>query len=1067
MKAFQSFRRTMLLLVFLLLAGATGGGVYVYCFWNKSDELLRQTILETLREMAPQWQVSVRGARFDIQGRVHLYDVSIPGIDQETPFLEMPEAILVLDRETLGDPHPVIKSLRIIRPRVQLARDPDGQWNMAQLPPLKLPRGVIPECSIEQGVLGLELRGTDHPASQMRVDGLDMQMIPSGKQQFRVKLSANCPGAERCSAEGTWNIPDRSWTVEGTLQKLRIDRPLLYRLAEFSPEFQRGLRRFETQEADRLREWASANPRSDPRTDTPIQFTGAANVDFHFSRPLPDQPWEYRLSLQLLEGEVSHPALPYNLRDLRGEIVLDAQRIEVRKLWAQSDATKIHVEQGAIVAEGELRTADFDVTITELPLDERLHRILPAENRRIYESVDPTGEIDVRMHFHADGRSPWSHEGTLTVRDCTAAHIKVPYRVEQINGKITHKNNVIDMELAGRAGPRRVTLRGRVKNPGPEAQSLILIETPGVPIDEKLRAACPEGIRSVLDQVGLQGEVEGSVRLSRAAGPDQEVIPFIKGKLKNGAVRCQVFPYALAGVTGDFQGAPGNWKFRNFYGRQGAAQVNWSGSFLAPAAESPRLELEFDGQQIPCDRTLFESLPIDWKQIWSEIRPQGLLNLSGTLDWTPGAPPHVALDAELLDGKIALRAIPYALDDVRADVGMKEGVVTIRSLSGRHDETVVHAGGWAEFFDDGEWHLHFSDLRIDDLEAGPSFRKTLPEKLRDVLEAFNPRGRVSIAGKLDFRGKKGDEYPITAAWDTRTVYTQTTITAGIDLKDMHGAARFQGTWDGEDVVGQGWIELKSVKVLGFQLADVKGPVKIDGNHLIVGSQEAMNRTAGAPVNNAQRLTAHFIEGVIGMDAEVDLGRSMTYHTRITLQDGDLKRYAQLHLPNHSRLAGAMNGWVELTGAGTDLKRLNGTGQLVISPAALYDLPLLVATLQALLLTPPKDYAFDQAQFIFNIRNSAVQFGKIDLVGDAIHLKGRGLVRFDKTVALEFFSSAGRKQLPIPILREAIKMGTNAWVGVFVSGTVKDPHTEIKPLPQLDATLRRLLGAFDGRGPERQ
>ncbi len=132
---------------------------------------------------------------------------------------------------------------------------------------------------------------------------------------------------------------------------------------------------------------------------------------------------------------------------------------------------------------------------------------------------------------------------------------------------------------------------------------------------------------------------------------------------------------------------------------------------------------------------------------------------------------------------------------------------------------------------------------------------------------------------------------------------------------------------------------------------------------------------------------------------------MRYRVRMTLHDGELKRFAQLYMPNNTKLAGKMNGSMEIKGEGIDPKRLTGTGKLVISPAALYELPVIVQIFNVLSFVPPDRKAFDQALFVFDIKGGTVYFERIDLVGDAIKLVGKGQVGFDGGVRLPFASAA--------------------------------------------------------------
>ncbi len=62
---------------------------------------------------------------------------------------------------------------------------------------------------------------------------------------------------------------------------------------------------------------------------------------------------------------------------------------------------------------------------------------------------------------------------------------------------------------------------------------------------------------------------------------------------------------------------------------------------------------------------------------------------------------------------------------------------------------------------------------------------------------------------------------------------------------------------------------------------------------------------------------------------------------------------------------------------------------------------------------------------------------------------------------------GRKQLPIPIVREVVNEVSKGWVGVNVSNTLRDPKTEVRSFQQIDDALRRLLGVFDARAPQRR
>ena len=101
----KTLRKTLKWVFILLLIGAAAGGGYAYFIWTASDEILRQALLTRIHEVAPEWDVSIARARFDYQGRIHVYDLSLKGADGHSPLLDIAQAVLTVDREHLADPH--------------------------------------------------------------------------------------------------------------------------------------------------------------------------------------------------------------------------------------------------------------------------------------------------------------------------------------------------------------------------------------------------------------------------------------------------------------------------------------------------------------------------------------------------------------------------------------------------------------------------------------------------------------------------------------------------------------------------------------------------------------------------------------------------------------------------------------------------------------------------------------------------------------------------------------------------------------------------------------------------
>ena len=135
----------------LLLLGSAVGGGYVWYLWSNTDELLHGRIAQAFQESVPDWGVSFRRARFDFQGQVRVYDFALKIPETDADFINLPETIVSVDREQLGQQRLVFKQIRLMQPRLDLVRDGAGHWNWEGFGKLPESEGNLPELIIERG----------------------------------------------------------------------------------------------------------------------------------------------------------------------------------------------------------------------------------------------------------------------------------------------------------------------------------------------------------------------------------------------------------------------------------------------------------------------------------------------------------------------------------------------------------------------------------------------------------------------------------------------------------------------------------------------------------------------------------------------------------------------------------------------------------------------------------------------------------------------------------------------------------------------------------------------------
>ena len=213
------------------------------------------------------------------------------------------------------------------------------------------------------------------------------------------------------------------------------------------------------------------------------------------------------------------------------------------------------------------------------------------------------------------------------------------------------------------------------------------------------------------------------------------------------------------------------------------------------------------------------------------------------------------------------------------------------------------------------------------------------------------------------------------------------IYAGTTIDKISGAAQLDGSWDGTRAKLTGNLNLDSISIFrqqsgqAYQITNVVGPISYRDNRFTAGTESAIPPRPSDNYDRSQRIRGQVVDGNVYLDAVVNLLDLPEYKVFVQLENGRLERYAQEYLHGHSRLAGVMNGALNVRGKGTTADRMVGEGQLVIAPAALYDSSLFTQLFKLIQFQPPAGAEFEQARMKFTVANERFDFNSIELLGD--------------------------------------------------------------------------------------
>jgi len=273
---------------------------------------------------------------------------------------------------------------------------------------------------------------------------------------------------------------------------------------------------------------------------------------------------------------------------------------------------------------------------------------------------------------------------------------------------------------------------------------------------------------------------------------------------------------------------------------------------------------------------------------------------------------------------------------------------------------------------------------------------------------------------------------------------------GMPLEHVHGGIRLRGQSDGTTWRSLGDVAIDSAMWRGVQLTSVCGPLAMDAAGARFGAQ------AGAdPQAAARRMTARVADGILEVDGSVAAGDAGAFAVTASLSNADLARVAGDMSGGPHHYQGRVHGGIEIRGSRAGTHSLVGRGQVKLTDADIYELPVTVALLKILRVKNPDRNAFTSSLVDFRIEGPHAYLDTIELSGDAISLVGNGEVDFDSQINLVLRPIMGEAETQLPAMKRLLGGASGQFVLVHVDGTVTEPTTSTEVFPTLPAAVQRL------------
>ena len=1006
--------------------------------WFGIDDAIRSRVEARLNEHYGPLGLDVRVASARL---IDGNGIQILGLSVVNPSATGPQAKLIdieelylscqISPEELIHGRLPITNIKMTRPTLHATRHVDGSWNVAGLWPLPkfddTPNRPPASVQIVDATIDL-LDSFKQPARGLMLRNINLTIGPRGPS-VRSPGETSTPVATGHSLmfKGEW-VGDsmRSARLEGEFDpasgKLKLSGNV--KDLEISPDLRDSL---PIQWKGEVASWAG--------------FHAQANVSFEVEHdPSRTQPLSYHVVADLTKGRIRDPRLPYPLTDLAARIDCTEAGYRVDKMTGHWGPAKLTLSCQGKGFDGT-RPMTLSGRIENLMLDQRMVRLLPVDQRGVWDKYQPGGRVDIDVHAVFDGQQ-WSPNLLVKCLDVSFTHYKFPYRMKRTTGTLHLQGKQLDIDLLSHVGERPMRVQGKVHRPGPDYTGWIEIEAKQVTLDKDILAAMPAKQKPVIDALQPRGTVDYWGRFERRDARLTKPNHHMLLTLHDCAIKYKKFAYPIEGIRGTMEIVDGRLTLRDVQN----ANIRCSGGWR-PQVDRGRLDLHFIATDVPLEEPLRDALQPRARQLWSDLRPRGVIDLLeidvAFLAKTKQLDVYVSAskrpEKSTADNRsIAINPVffPYRIENIHGAATYHNGRVDMHGVKGQHGRTRFKTGGFCEKTDDGGFRLQFKDLLVEQLRIDRDLFDALSGKLKRLVTSLHFKGPLSLQGTLHLQRAGTRDAKTATRWDVTVNTQQGQMACGVKLRNIHGDVRLRGyDQPGKTTYCQGLLNLDAVTYQDFQFTEVNGPLELVDGQLLFGSRARRlgKRHTPAPIS------AKIVGGRITADAIVKLEeKEPMFWLQTQLTGGDLSQLAQEALSGRQKLSGRITATLQLEGTSAGTSTLRGTGKVILRDANIFELPFMVSMLKVLSVRLPDATAFTTGDVNFRVSGSYLYFDPINLKGDAISLLGNGWANLDRQIQLNFFAVVGRDRINIPIISPLLVEASRQILEIRMDGSLDDP-----------------------------
>ncbi|CAN5735911.1 hypothetical protein BH23PLA1_BH23PLA1_32650 [soil metagenome] len=397
--------------------------------------------------------------------------------------------------------------------------------------------------------------------------------------------------------------------------------------------------------------------------------------------------------------------------------------------------------------------------LTHLELTEVLGRCLPAEWRPTFQRIGMTaGQVDLtlrHLNFDPAHERPLQYDAEVRLHQGTWSGPDLPFPINDLMALIEVRDGTLTIDRAsGTNGRTTVHAKGTLSAEDPENGPLDLyLDVEHLEVDNRLRAKTPPDLAPFWDEFQPSGEVNVYLRAVR----DQPGGPVGMGltvDCLDVSILFHEFLYPFEHLRGRLFWENDQILIDRLTAPIGGKLASCWGTIEEPGPEA-RVNLHFEAEILPIDRTLIEALPEDVQEVVNQFSPSGVVQVTKAHLQrhapTPAFPEGevlVTATLELLDRcAFTWVELPYPVTDVTGRLVLAPNRWDFHEIRGWNGLAEIEGNGWVQAVGPD---LFDADLhcRARHLPFNEQLKRALPPEWQATWETLNPTGSTSLDARI-------------------------------------------------------------------------------------------------------------------------------------------------------------------------------------------------------------------------------------------------------------------------------------------------------------------------------